>query len=197
MKSTVSLLAAALLLFSPALILASDEELNARGVSVYETDRGGRMTYHGLGQLVGYPIINLSPDREDVHRYVRDLEEVLIRALGDFGVEAFPIEGLTGVHTRRGKVAAIGVHISRWVTTHGFALNVNTDLSYFNLIVACEGEPVTSMEELLGRELPLAEVEDKIVTRFAEVFGMTPGEWEEADNSGRPAAAAGPPAGGD
>ena len=161
---------------TPALILASQEDLAARGVSVYETNRGGRMTYHGVGQLVGYPVINLSPDREDVHRYVRDLEEVLIRALGDFGVEGFRVEGLTGVHTSRGKVAAIGVHISRWVTTHGFALNVNTDLSYFNLIVACEGEPVTSMEELLGRELPLREVEDRIVARFAEVFDRAPVE---------------------
>ena len=156
------------------LILASPELLAAHGVAVHETNRGGKMTYHGLGQVVGYPIINLSPDREDVHRYVRDLEEVLIRALADFRIEAFRIEGLTGVHTERGKVAAIGVHIARWVTTHGFALNVNTDLSYFNLIIACEGEPVTSMRELLGRELPLREVEDRIVMRFGEVFGATP-----------------------
>src|SRR3712207_7830300 len=90
--------------------------------------RGGKMTYHGLGQLVGYPVVNLSPDREDVHKYVRDLEEVLMRAMSDFRIEAFRVEGLTGVHTARGKVAAIGVHIARWVTTHGFALNVNTDL---------------------------------------------------------------------
>ena len=158
------------------LILASDDELAARGVTVFETNRGGKMTYHGLGQVVGYPIINLSPDREDVHRYVRDLEEALIRALADFGIESFAIQGLTGVHTARGKVAAIGVHISRWVTTHGFALNVNTDLDYFNLIIACEGEPVTSMQELLGREIPLREVEDKIIARFAGVFEMTPEE---------------------
>ena len=137
-------------------ILAAPELLEARGVTVHETNRGGRVTYHGLGQVVGYPIINLSPEREDVHAYVRDLEEVL-----------------TGVHNRRGKVAAIGVHIARWVTTHGFALNVNTDLSYFNLIIACEGEPVTSMKEITGRELPLAEVEDRVVARFAEVFEMT------------------------
>lgn len=151
-------------------VLLDEKELNSRGVTVFETNRGGKVTYHGLGQVVGYPIINLSPDREDVHRYVRDLEEVLIRTMSDFGIDAFRIEGLTGVHTHRGKVAAIGVHISRWVTTHGFALNVNTDLSYFNLIIACEGEPVTSMEELLGSETDLAVVEDRISSNFADVF---------------------------
>ena len=139
---------------------------------MFETNRGGKNTYHGLGQIVGYPIIKLSPDRQDVHRFVRDLEEVLIRALSDFDIEAFRIKGLTGVHTEQGKVAAIGVHIARWVTTHGFALNVNTDLSFFDLIVACEGEPVTSMKELLGRELELKAVEDRIIERFAELFEM-------------------------
>lgn len=153
-------------------IIAPDEVLKAHGVAVFETNRGGKVTYHGLGQIVGYPIINLSPDREDVHRYVRDLEEVLIRTMSDFGIDAFRIAGLTGVHTERGKVAAIGVHIARWVTTHGFALNVNTDLSYFDLIVACEGEPVTSMKELLGHEVDLSQVEDRIIERFAEVFEM-------------------------
>jgi lipoyl(octanoyl) transferase len=131
------------------------------------------VTYHGIGQIVGYPIIKLSPDREDVHRYVRDLEEVLIRTMADFDIDAFRIEGLTGVHTRRGKVAAIGVHIARWVTTHGFALNVNTDLSYFDLIIACEGEPVTSMEELLGNVTELSVVEDRLIVNFANVFEMT------------------------
>jgi lipoyl(octanoyl) transferase len=154
-------------------ILMSQELLKARGLTVFETNRGGKVTYHGLGQIVGYPIINLSPDREDVHRYVRELEEVLIRTLSDFGIPAFRIEGLTGVHTARGKIAAIGVHIARWVTTHGFALNVNTDLSFFNLIIACDGEQVTSMEDLLGHEVDMREVEDRIVTRFAEVFEMT------------------------
>jgi lipoyl(octanoyl) transferase len=153
-------------------VLLDAEQLQQRNVTVFETNRGGKVTYHGLGQLVGYPIINLSPEREDVHRYLRDLEEVLIRALADFGIEGFRIDGLTGVHTARGKIAAIGVHISRWVTTHGFALNVNTDLSYFNFIIACEGEPVTSMEQLLGSETKLSEVEDRIVARFAEVFAM-------------------------
>jgi lipoate-protein ligase B len=153
-------------------VLLDAEQLQKRHVTVFETNRGGKVTYHGLGQLVGYPIVNLSPEREDVHRYMRDLEEVLIRTLADFRIEAFRINGLTGVHTARGKIAAIGVHISRWVTTHGFALNVNTDLSYFNFIIACEGEPVTSMEELLASETPLSEVEDRIVARFAEVFEL-------------------------
>lgn len=152
-------------------ILLPAETLADRGVTVFETNRGGKITYHGLGQIVGYPIINLSPDREDVHRFVRDLEEVLIRTMADFEIEAFRIEGLTGVHTSHGKVAAIGVHIARWVTTHGFALNVNTDLSYFDLIIACEGEPVTSMQEILAREVNLNKVEDQIIVRFAEVFG--------------------------
>ena len=151
-------------------ILLDQEQLRSRNVTLFETNRGGKVTYHGLGQVVGYPIVNLSPDREDVHRYVRDLEEVLIRTMSDFGINAFRIDGLTGVHTDRGKVAAIGVHIARWVTTHGFALNVNTNLSYFDLIIACEGEPVTSMEVLLGRETELSAVEDRIVDHFANVF---------------------------
>jgi lipoyl(octanoyl) transferase len=153
-------------------VLATPAMLETLGVEVFETNRGGKVTYHGLGQLVGYPIIKLSPDREDVHRYVRDLEEVLLRTLAEFGVEGFRIKGLTGVHTTQGKVAAIGVHIARWVTTHGFALNVSTDLSYFNMIVACEGEPVTSMERLLGRTIALAEVEEVVIRHFADVFEM-------------------------
>ena len=155
-------------------VLLTEEQLKSRNVTLFETNRGGKVTYHGLGQVVGYPIINLSPDREDVHRYVRDLEEVLIRTMPDFGIDAFRIEGLTGVHTQRGKIAAIGVHISRWVTTHGFALNVNTNLSYFDLIIACEGEPVTSMEELLGVETDLSTVEDRIMVHFSEVFSYQP-----------------------
>jgi len=152
-------------------ILLSGEALDKRGITVFETNRGGKITYHGLGQIVGYPIINLSPDREDVHRFVRDLEEVLIRTMTDFDIEAFRIEGLTGVHTSQGKVAAIGVHIARWVTTHGFALNVNTDLSFFDLIIACEGEPVTSMQRLLGRDVDMRMVEEQIIAHFAAVFG--------------------------
>ena len=157
-------------------VLLNEEELRARNVTLFETNRGGKVTYHGIGQVVGYPIINLSPEREDVHRYVRDLEEVLIRTMSDFGIESFRIEGLTGVHTSRGKIAAIGVHIARWVTTHGFALNVNTDLSYFDLIIAYEGEPVTSMETLLGDTTELGSVEDRLIENFASVFSMTPCE---------------------
>jgi lipoyl(octanoyl) transferase len=159
-------------------VLEREEALRDRGVSVFETNRGGKVTYHGLGQIVGYPIINLSPEREDVHRYVRDLEEVLMRTMTDFGIESFRIKGLTGIHTSQGKVAAIGVHIARWVTTHGFALNVNTDLSYFDLIIACEGEPVTSMKELLGHEVDMQRVEDQIALHFAAVFQM---ELEELE----------------
>jgi len=151
-------------------VLATAELLKTLGVEVFEINRGGKVTYHGIGQIVGYPVISLSPDREDVHKYVRDLEEVLIRTLADFRIDAFRIEGLTGVHTTEGKVAAIGVHIKRWVTTHGFALNVNTDLSYYNWIIACEGEPVTSIERLLGREVDMADVEERLVENFKDVF---------------------------
>lgn len=154
-------------------VLANAEMLKKLDAKVFETNRGGKVTYHGIGQIVGYPIVNLSPDREDVHKYVRDIEEVLIKTMADFDVEAFRIEGLTGVHTHDGKIAAIGIHIKRWVTTHGFALNVNTDLSYFNWIIACEGEPVTSLEKLLGKEVSLAEVEEKIVKNFTEVFNSS------------------------
>jgi lipoate-protein ligase B len=152
-------------------VLATAEILRNLGIEVFEINRGGKVTYHGLGQIVGYPVISLSPDREDVHKYVRDIEEVLIRTMADFGIEAFRIEGLTGVHTSEGKVAAIGVHIKRWVTTHGFALNVNTDLNYYNWIIACDGEPVTSMERLLGREVEMSEVENRLIENFNEVFG--------------------------
>ncbi len=154
-------------------VLATAEMLRQLGVEVFEINRGGRVTYHGPGQIVGYPIISLSPDREDVHKYVRDLEEVLIRTMANFDIAAFRIEGLTGVHTAEGKVAAIGVHIKRWVTTHGFALNVTTDLSYYNWIIACEGEPVTSMERLLGREIDIATVEDRIEVNFRAIFEYT------------------------
>ena len=152
-------------------VLATAKMLETLGAKVFETDRGGKVTYHGPGQIVGYPVISLSPDRKDVHKYVRDIEEVLIKTLKQYEILGQRIEGLTGVHTDEGKIAAIGVHIKRWVTTHGFALNVNTDLSYFEWIIACEGEPVTSFEKYLGDEFSLTEVEDSLIESFSEVFG--------------------------
>jgi lipoyl(octanoyl) transferase len=153
-------------------VLATPEALAAQGVGLFETGRGGDVTYHGPGQLVGYPIISLGPDRRDVHRYVRDLEEVLIRAAGTFGVTAGRAPGLTGIWVGSEKLAAIGVRIARWVTSHGFAFNVTTNLSHFNLIVPCgiADRGVTSLERLLGRPVSMAEVEDAVILAFRDVF---------------------------
>ena len=153
-------------------VLESEAALAAKGVGLFETGRGGDVTYHGPGQLVGYPIVDLKPDRCDVHRYVRDLEEVLIRAVDAFGVRAGRIEGLTGIWVGDQKLAAIGVRISRWVTSHGFALNVNTDLSHFGLIVPCgiTDKGVTSLERLLGHALPMDEVAETVARQFAALF---------------------------
>ena len=153
-------------------ILAAPETLASRGVDVHETGRGGDITYHGPGQIVGYPIIDLKPDRCDVHRYVRDLEEVLIRVVAEYGLVGERVQGLTGVWVGGEKVAAIGVRIARWVTSHGFALNVSTDLDYFNMIVPCGigDRGVTSLAKLLGRPVDRGEVESLIVQRFSEVF---------------------------
>jgi lipoyl(octanoyl) transferase len=157
-------------------VLASPETLEAEGVSVLATGRGGDVTFHGPGQLVGYPIFDLKPDRCDVHQYVRDLEEGLIRAVAEFGIQAGRVKGLTGIWVGPGggeaKLAAIGVRISRWVTSHGFALNISTDLSRFGLIVPCgiDDKPVTSMERVLGRPVPMAEVEEAVVRGFESVF---------------------------
>lgn len=157
-------------------ITATDEELAARGVEVFETGRGGDVTYHGPNQLVGYPILDLNPDRRDVHRYVRDLEEVLIRAAQEFGLPAGRQPGLTGVWVGDQKIAAIGVRISRWVTSHGFALNIGSDLSFFDLIVPCgiTDKQVGSMAELLRRPVTRAEVEPVVLRHFCEIFERTP-----------------------
>ena len=154
-------------------ILVTPEALESRGVEVHETGRGGDITYHGPGQIVGYPIIDLKPDRCDVHRYVRDLEDVLIRTAAGYGVVGERVEGLTGVWVGREKLAAIGVRIARWITSHGFALNVNTNLEYFNLIVPCgiADRGVTSLERLLGRSVDPQEIEERIVANFDQVFG--------------------------
>jgi len=153
-------------------ILAPAERLTALDVAVHEAGRGGDITYHGPGQIVGYPIIDLKPDRCDVHRYVRDLEEVLIRVAADYGIEAGRMVGLTGVWVDGEKLAAIGVRIARWITSHGFALNVSTDLDFFKLIVPCGivDRGVTSLATLLGRSLDLRDVEAHVIDHFAEVF---------------------------
>ena len=153
-------------------ILVTGSALSARGIEVHETGRGGDITYHGPGQIVGYPIVDLKPDCCDVHRYVRDLEEVLIRTAASYGVEAGRVDGLTGVWVGREKLAAIGVRISRWITSHGFALNVTTDLSYFDLIVPCgiADRGVTSLGRLLGRPVDQTEVEERIAAHFSVVL---------------------------
>lgn len=153
-------------------ILATADRLEAEQIEVHETGRGGDVTYHGPGQIVGYPILDLKPDRCDVHKYVRDVEEVLIRTAREYGVEAGRIPGLTGVWVGEEKLAAIGIRISRWITSHGFAFNVTTNLDYFNLIVPCgiSDHGVTSLARLLGRPVDRAEVEDHLVRHFCDVF---------------------------
>jgi lipoyl(octanoyl) transferase len=153
-------------------VLLPDETLRERGFDVFESGRGGDVTYHGPGQVVGYPIVDLSPDRRDVHRYVRDLEEVMIRCCAGYGITASRVEGLSGCWVGEEKIGAIGVRIARWVTSHGFAFNVSTDLSPFDLIVPCgiRGRGVTSVERLLGRPVSLDEVMDRLADHFGEVL---------------------------
>jgi len=157
-------------------ILATPDRLASLGVEVFETGRGGDVTYHGPGQLVGYPIFDLNPDRRDVHRYVRDLEEVMIRVCADYGLEAGRVKGFSGAWISDEKIGAIGVRISRWITSHGFAFNVTTDVDFFNLIVPCgiADKGVTSLASKLGRVPPMGEVEDRFVEHFAAVFDRQP-----------------------
>ena len=155
-------------------VTASEGQLAMHGIEVHEAGRGGDVTYHGPGQIVGYPILDLRPDRCDVHRYVRDLEEVMIRVCADYGVAAQRVSGLSGAWVGTEKIGAVGVRISRWVTSHGFAFNVNTRLEDFQLIVPCgiTDRGVTSLGKLLGQNLSIEEVEDRFIRRFAEVFDM-------------------------
>jgi lipoyl(octanoyl) transferase len=155
-------------------VLANEEERARRGIELFETGRGGDVTYHGPGQLVAYPILDLKPDRKDLHRYLRDLEQVMIGVAASFGVEADRSDGLTGVWTEIGKLAAIGVRVSSgWITSHGVALNVSTDLEYFGAIVPCgiEGRDVTSLERELSRSVSIAEASDSLIEAFCDTFG--------------------------
>ena len=169
----------------PTDVVADSGWLDRRGVEVHESDRGGQATYHGPGQLVGYPIVDLKPDRRDVRRYVRDLEEVLIRTLADYGVAGEPALSPrpVGVWVGERKIASLGIHLRHWVTTHGFALNVTTDLSFFSGIVACgmQSAPMTSIEELAGTAPALEEVARRVVLHFAEVFGRAPAPLSAAE----------------
>jgi lipoyl(octanoyl) transferase len=153
-------------------VVAPPDRLSELGIAVEETGRGGDVTYHGPGQIVGYPIVDLRPDRQDVHRYVRDLEEVMIRTCADYGLEAGRIAGLTGTWIGAEKIGAIGVRISRWITSHGFAFNVSTRLDHFQLIVPCgiADRGVTSLEKATGRAIPIDEAEDRMIEHFGAVF---------------------------
>jgi lipoyl(octanoyl) transferase len=157
---------------SRANVVATGERLAELGVAIHETGRGGDVTYHGPGQVVGYPIMDLRPDRCDVHRYVRDLEDVMIRTCAGYGVSAGRMSGMTGTWIGAEKIGAIGVRISRWITSHGFAFNVATNLDHFTLIVPCgiADRGVTSLEKATGRSSPLPDVEDAIIRHFSEVF---------------------------
>ena len=162
-------------------LLFAEEALRARGFEVFESGRGGDVTYHGPGQVVGYPILQLAPDRCDVHRYVRDLEEVLIRTCGDHGCAATRVPGMTGCWVGQEKVGAIGVRIARWVTSHGFALNVSNDLEPFRMIVPCgiTGRGVTSLERVLGRAVEMEGVLDGLerymLAGFRRIRAAKPG----------------------
>jgi lipoyl(octanoyl) transferase len=144
------------------------------GAEVFETDRGGDVTYHGPGQIVGYPILDLSRHRRDLKWLMSSLEEVFIRVAGDYGIQAVRVAGARGVFVGSDKLAAMGVHVSRWITSHGFAFNVNTNLRYFDWIVPCglRDKGVTTLEKLLGHRVPMDEVIERVVLRFGEVFNL-------------------------
>jgi len=168
-------------------LLVSENVLRQKGLEYYETSRGGDITYHGPGQIVGYPILNLSAIRRDVVWYVRTLEEAMIRATAEFGIAAERVAGKTGIWVRAGnteeKLAAIGVHISRWVTSHGFAYNVSTDLRNFDLIVPCgiADRKATSLEKLLGRQVEQKEVAPRIAKHLGELLGLEMRESSRAE----------------
>lgn len=155
-------------------ILVSDELLQSKGIRIFEIDRGGDVTLHCPGQLVGYPILDLKIHGKNIHRYLRNLEEVIIRSLEVYGIYGERIENHTGVWVEEKKIASIGIGIKSWVTFHGFSLNINPDMSYFSLIKPCglESKTVTSMSEILGRPVEAKDFRQRLVERFAEVFGL-------------------------
>lgn len=155
-------------------LLVPAEWLASRGVQVFETDRGGDVTYHGPGQLVGYPVFDLAQHRRDLSWYMRSLEEVFIGVARGFGIEAERLAGAPGVWVGQNKLVAMGVHVSRWVTSHGFAFNVNTDLHYFEWIVPCglRDKGVTSLEKLLGRQVEMHSVVERVLEHFARIFEL-------------------------
>jgi lipoyl(octanoyl) transferase len=163
-------------------VLVSEEFLASRGAQVFATDRGGDVTYHGPGQLVGYPILDLTQHRRDISWYMRSLEDVLIRTAHDYGIDAVRSAGCTGVWVGNDKLAAMGVHLSRWVTSHGFAMNVNTDMRYFDWIVPCglQCKGVTSLQKLLVHAVKMEEVAERVVEHFGEVFGLEVEAIEES-----------------
>jgi lipoyl(octanoyl) transferase len=167
-------------------MLVSAEFLAARGAQVFPTDRGGDVTYHGPGQLVGYPILDLTQHRRDISWYMRSLEEVFIRVAGDYGIEAGRRPGAAGVWIGNDKLVAMGVHLSRWVTSHGFAFNVNTALRYFEWIVPCglRGKGVTSLAKLLGSEVDMEAVAERVVEQFGVVFAVEVNEYVNRGNTG-------------
>ncbi len=169
-------------------LLASPELLAARGVALHEVERGGDVTFHGPGQLVGYPIIDLTRHRKDLHWFLRQVEEALIVALGELGIAAERNPGFTGVWTQGRKIASIGVHARDWVTWHGFALNVSTDLSYFDLMVPCgiQAVTMTSMERELGRGVEMTAVEEAVVGAFGTVFSLAPKSLISSDPGALP-----------
>jgi lipoate-protein ligase B len=164
-------------------LLVQEDLLKARGIEFWNVDRGGDITFHGPGQLVGYPILSLRTHERDVHAYMRNLEESLICLLARYGIEGMRDPRFTGVWTSMGKIAAMGVHLSRWVTRHGYALNVNTDLSYYDLIVPCgiTGRSVTSMQKHLSRMVDLEEVSARYIGEFGDVFKRTMIKTSEQD----------------
>lgn len=171
-------------------ILFSSERLHRLGAEVFETDRGGDVTFHGLGQLVGYPILDLTQHRRDLAWYMHSLEEVFIRVAGEFGIKAGRVDGARGVWVGNDKLVAVGVHVSRWVTSHGFAFNINTDLRFFDWIVPCglHGSGVTSLQKLLGRPVSIDVAIEYVIRHFGVVFGLEMKRPEQqASMAGHPA----------